>query len=96
MEGILAFSYGGTKWFTSDAAKRLLGGGNSIPGGKVRRGMHTSLTGDVYVQPPSRDVYPARITYNGTEYTATEGAGDFMYNEVSTTKLLNLTDWFIP
>ena len=95
MEGILGLSWGGTKWFTSNAAKRSLGGGTSLPGGKLRRGMHSSLTGDVYVQPPSRNVYPARITMNGTEYTAAEGAGDLMYTEVSTGKLLNLTNLFI-
>ena len=96
MEGILGLAWGGTKWFTSPAAQRLLGGGKILPGGKVRRGMHTSLTGDVYIQPPSRNVYPSRITYNGTEYISAVGAGDFMYTEVSIGRLVNLTSWFIP
>ena len=94
MEGVLGLAWGGSHLFTSRAAERSLGGWVRPFGGKARRDMHTSLTGNVYVQPPSRSFHPTRIMLNGTEYLSAKGAGDFMYTEVSTGKLLNLTDWF--
>ena len=95
MEGILGFVWGGGKWFTSGAAERLLTGGRSGPGGKVRRGMQSTLEGDVYLSGPRKEVYPGIMEVNGTEYTLNEGAGPITYINLGKGKTLNLTDWFI-
>lgn len=94
-EGILGFAWGGGKWFVSDAAQRLLGGGSSMPGLKARRDIRSPKKGQVYAQSPRSEVYPNRIEYNSTTYVPLEGQRSFMYINHDTGATLNLTDHFI-
>ena len=93
-QGILGFAWQGGKWPTSSAAQKLIAGGSSLPGRKVRRESRSSLKGDVYITSPRRQVYPTHMTVNSTLYTIVEGTEDFMYAERGTGRTLNLTDWF--
>ncbi|KAI4170846.1 MAG: hypothetical protein LQ346_008817 [Caloplaca aetnensis] len=88
-EGILGLVWGGGRWFVSEAADRLLTGGNK-PVPRVGRDLRLAAKGSVYARSPPRMVHPSVVEINGTEYLA--GAeGSMVYVNRDTGATVNLT-----
>ncbi|KAL8653350.1 MAG: hypothetical protein Q9210_002152 [Variospora velana] len=95
IEGILGLVWGGGNWFVNPAAQRLLAGAGSLPMPmKTRREIRTAEQGHVYAQAPRKDVHPAVLRINGTEYfSENEAAGEWLYTSRDTGDRLNLMEW---
>ncbi|CAF9940317.1 MAG: hypothetical protein HETSPECPRED_002374 [Heterodermia speciosa] len=92
MEGILGLAWGGGKWFSSDAAARMVGRGGSgvfTSFSKTKRRIVSSEKGTVFAQSPSREVYPSKIQVNGTLFEG--GESNLMYTSAEG-RVLNLTE----
>lgn len=93
MEGLLALSWGGGRWFANSGTERLLGASGSgvkQKRQKVRRGVHSAERGTVYARPPLRVRHPTFIEINGIRFSD-GGAGDSIYTDQSG-NVLNLTE----
>ncbi|KAG7006573.1 hypothetical protein G7Y79_00014g037480 [Physcia stellaris] len=89
--GVLGLVYGGSQWFASAAAARVVAraqGGLATFPKKAKRGIRSELKGTVYAQGPSKWVYPDKVQVNGTEYF---GGGTNLVYESKDGRLLNLT-----
>lgn len=83
---------GPQRWAGSAAGSSALGGSKRALGGKVRRGIRSAETGNVWIGPPPREWYPNEIAIIGSWYIG-GGEGNTMYQDAAG-KIVNLTSEF--